>query len=150
MNPSKLLASIDHRHLRACMSLGIENDGVAERWYAACLRCAAVPLLNLSLRQAGKSGVEVVHAYGPAAKHLRFLPESFYSPSSGRPYRSMESSLMNSPIGGNFGPAIFMCRASEAESGLMCRTLIRVPSSLKYTLYANSCGSFTWTNRAKS
>jgi hypothetical protein len=23
---------------------------------------------------------------------------------------------------------------SEAESGLMCRTLIRVPSSLKYTL----------------
>jgi hypothetical protein len=62
------------------MSLGIENDGVAERWYAACLRCAGVQLLNLSFRQAGKSGVKVVHAHGPAAEHLRFLPESFYQP----------------------------------------------------------------------
>jgi hypothetical protein len=32
------------------MSLVIENDGVAEPWCAACTRCAAVPLLNLSFR----------------------------------------------------------------------------------------------------
>jgi hypothetical protein len=93
-----------------------------------------VPLPNLSLRRAGKSGVEAVHAHCPAAEHFGLLLESFYQPSSGRPYTSMQSSLMNSPIGGNFGPATFMCRSSEAEFGLMCRTLIRVPSSLKYTL----------------
>jgi hypothetical protein len=56
------------------MSLGIENDGVSVPWYAACLRCAAVPLPNLSLREAGKSGVKVVHAHCPAAEHLRLLP----------------------------------------------------------------------------
>jgi hypothetical protein len=36
------------------------------------------PLLNVSLRQATESGVKVVHAYCPAAEHLRLLPESFY------------------------------------------------------------------------
>jgi len=34
----------------------------------------AAPLLDLSPRQASKSGVEVVHAHRPVAEHLRLLP----------------------------------------------------------------------------
>ena len=57
------------------MSLVIENDGVAELWRVTCLSALlAMPLLNLSLRQAGKSGVKVVYAHCPAAEHLRLLP----------------------------------------------------------------------------
>jgi hypothetical protein len=116
------------------MSLMIENT----EWRSPGASLVLAPLrglalLNVSLRHACKSCVKVVHAYCPATEHLRLLPEFFYSLSSGRPYTSMVSSLMNSPIGGNFGPATFMCRSSEAESGLMCSTVIRAPSSLKYT-----------------
>lgn len=37
-------------------------------------------LLNLSLRQAGKSGMKVVYPHCPAAEHLCLLPEPFYQP----------------------------------------------------------------------
>jgi hypothetical protein len=57
---------------------------------------------------------------------------------------------MKSPIGGNFGPATFMCSSSEAESGLMCRTFIRVPPVIEVHVVGQQRGSFACTNRARS
>ena len=116
------------------MSLVIENEGVAGPWYAACLRCAAVPLLDLSLRQTGKSGVKVVHAHCPATEHLRLLPESFYQPGIRSAVHIDGEQPDELTYRGELRPCYLHVPLSEAESGLMCRTLIRVPSSLKYTL----------------
>src|SRR4029453_6505739 len=54
------------------MSLVSEKGRVAEpcALVSAPLH-AAPPLLRLSLRQASKSGVQIMHAHCPAAEHLR-------------------------------------------------------------------------------
>jgi hypothetical protein len=95
----------------------------------------AVALLNVSLRHAGKSGVKVVHAHCPETEHLRLLPESLYEPvirsavhiDGEQPdeltdRRELRACNLHVPL-------------ERGSVGIdVCRTLIRVPSSLKYTL----------------
>ena len=60
--------------------------------------------------------MKVVHAHCTATEHRRLLPEFFYQPVIRSAVHINGEQIMNSPIGGNIGPATFMCRSSEAES----------------------------------
>jgi hypothetical protein len=66
------------RTRRACISLVIENDGVAEPTPLVFLRCRAAT--EFEPEAGGRTGVEAVHAHCPAAEHFGLLPESFYQP----------------------------------------------------------------------
>ena len=75
--------------------------------------------------------MQVMDAYGAAAQHLGLvaqLPHKIIV----RPAVDIDGEHVDQLTnGGNFGPAIAKCARSDAESRLMCSTVIRVPSSLK-------------------